>query len=268
METHPDLEARSLPKEQESVCIPRHIGVIMDGNGRWAALKGVSRLEGHRQGMEAARKAVSAALEWGVDYLTLYAFSAENWCRPREEIFHLMGLLKKFVHVDLQKLHAHHVRIRFIGAREGLSKDLCALLQKAEETTQHNQALNLVIAFNYGSRQELTAAFQTLAQQVVSGTLKPQDITPERISSALDTHGIPDPDLIIRTSGEQRLSNFLLWQSAYAELVFLPLHWPDFNDLAFEEALQIFSQRCRRFGGRGSRSFLVPSEDQKKERYG
>jgi undecaprenyl diphosphate synthase len=228
---------------------PRHVALIMDGNGRWAAKRGLPRIEGHRRGVEALRRAVRAAIELGVRYLTVYSFSVENWSRPREEIDALLGLLHRFIHNDLAELHSHNVRVRVIGSREDLAPDVAALLREAEELTENNAGLTLVVAFNYGARQEIAAAARALAAAVAAGEIALDDIGAEAIASRLQTAGIPDPDLIIRTSGEQRLSNFLLWQAAYAEFVFLPIHWPEFDKSAFEDAIADYAHRDRRFGG-------------------
>ncbi len=228
---------------------PRHVALIMDGNGRWAAQRGLPRFEGHRRGMEALRRAVRAGIELGIRYLTVYSFSVENWSRPREEVEALIGLLHRFIHHDLMELHGHNVRVRVIGSRGDLSPDVADLLRKAEELTLRNTGLNLVVAFNYGARQEIAAAARALAKEAVAGKLSVEDIDVEAISAHLQTSDIPDPDLIIRTSGEQRLSNFLLWQAAYAEFVFLPIHWPDFDKSALESAIADYGHRVRRFGG-------------------
>ncbi len=225
-----------------------HVGIIMDGNGRWAAAKGLPRLEGHRRGVEALRKAVRSAIELNIDFLTVYSFSTENWSRPVQEVMDLIGLLKRFIRNDLADLHNQNVRVRIIGERISLAPDLKKLLNEAEDITKSNTGLCLIVAFNYGGRQELAQAMQKIAAEVRAGTLSASAITPELISAHLDTHDIPDPDVIIRTSGEQRLSNFLLWQAAYAEFVFLPMHWPDFDRAAFETALNEFRARDRRFG--------------------
>ncbi len=225
-----------------------HVGIIMDGNGRWAAAKGLPRLEGHRRGVEALRKAVRSAIELNIDFLTVYSFSTENWSRPVQEVMDLIGLLKRFIRNDLADLHNQNVRVRIIGERTSLAPDLKKLLNEAEDITKANTGLCLIVAFNYGGRQELAQAMQKIAAEVRAGTLSASAITPELISAHLDTHDIPDPDVIIRTSGEQRLSNFLLWQAAYAEFVFLPMHWPDFDRAAFETALNEFRARDRRFG--------------------
>jgi undecaprenyl diphosphate synthase len=235
---------------EPSTRVPAHVAIIMDGNGRWAASRGLPRLEGHRRGVDAVRRAVRAALELGVEYLTIYGFSAENWRRPPEEVADLFGLLRRFIRVDLAQLHAHNVRVRVIGERQGLSEDLHGLLDEAQELTRSNTRLNLVVAFNYGGRQEIVQAVRRLARQVRSGELDPEAIDMSTVGDALDTHGIPDPDLVIRTSGEMRVSNFLPWQTAYSEFVFLPDLWPDFDEQTFHRAIREFGVRDRRFGGR------------------
>ncbi|MBB6179390.1 isoprenyl transferase [Pseudorhizobium flavum] len=229
--------------------IPQHVAIIMDGNGRWAKQRGLPRTIGHNKGVEAVRQAVRAAGECGVKYLTLFAFSSENWSRPEAEIEDLLGLLRRFIRRDLADLHRENIRIRIIGERQKLRSDILPLLLEAEETTRNNTAMTLIIAFNYGARDEITRAAIRLVKDVQAGIVEPQDITPDAIGSRLDTAGIPDPDLIIRTSGEERLSNFLLWQAAYSEFVFLPCYWPDFDRQHFVEALRIFAARDRRFGG-------------------
>src|SRR6476661_2700577 len=229
--------------------LPRHVGIIMDGNGRWASARSLPRFEGHRRGVEAVRRTVRAANDLGIAYLSIYAFSSENWSRPPDEVSDLMGLLKRFIRNDLADLHKQNVRVRVIGSREGLASDLSSLLDEAEELTRDNTGLTLVIAFNYGGRQEIAEAAKQLALRAMRGEIDPEAIDPAAISASLYTAEIPDPDLIIRTSGEQRLSNFLMWQCAYAELVFLPIHWPDFDRAALESALAQYGSRERRFGG-------------------
>lgn len=229
--------------------VPAHVAIIMDGNGRWASARGLPRAMGHRKGVEAVREAVRTAGDCGVSYLTLFAFSSENWSRPQSEVSDLMGLLKTFIRRDLAVLKRQNVRIRIIGDRENLSGDILPLLLEAEDTTRENTGITLVIAFNYGSRDEIARAMRALAAEVAAGRLAADDITPERIGAALDTSGIPDPDLIIRTSGEERLSNFLLWQAAYAELMFIPDFWPDFTRETFVSTLSRYAMRERRFGG-------------------
>ena len=234
--------------------LPRHIAIIMDGNGRWAAERNLPRFEGHRRGVESVRKAVAAALEIGIPFLTLFSFSSENWSRPESEILDLMGLLKRYIQRDLADLHRNGVRIILIGERTGIDDEIVAMIGEAEALTRDNTALYLTVAFNYGSRSEIARAARRLAEQVAEGTLQPADVTPERLGATLDTGGQPDPDLLIRTSGERRLSNFLLWQLAYAEFVFLDLYWPDFDRLAMDDAIREFQRRDRRFGGLTARS--------------
>ncbi len=231
---------------------PQHVAIIMDGNGRWASRRGLPRFEGHRRGVEAVRRSVRASIELGVRYLTIYSFSTENWSRPAAEIAELMGLLRRFIRNDLADLHARNVRVKIIGEKAGVSEDIQRLLAEAETVTRDNSGLTLVIAFNYGSRQEMANAMKAVAEQVASGVLDPASITVKSVERFLMTDGIPEPDLLIRTSGEQRLSNFLLWQLAYAEFVFLPVLWPDFDKIHLAEAINLFHARNRRFGGIGS----------------
>ncbi|MGI6853130.1 isoprenyl transferase [Mesorhizobium sp. 1B3] len=236
---------------------PAHVAIIMDGNGRWAKARGLPRVAGHRAGVEALRQTVRAAGEMGIEWLTVYAFSSENWSRPKSEVSDLMGLLKLFIRRDLAELHKHGVRVRVIGERDGLEPDIRALLEEAEELTRANRSLNLVIAFNYGSRDEIARAARKAALAVKAGKIDPDSISADTFGEFLDTTGIPDPDLIIRTSGELRLSNFLLWQAAYAELVFLPCYWPDFGRTDLAEALRSFASRERRFGGVAARDVAL-----------
>ena len=229
--------------------VPEHVAIIMDGNGRWAQARGLPRSAGHRKGVEAVRAAVRAAGELGIKTLTLFSFSSENWSRPVEEVNELMGLLKVFIRRDLADLHRENVRVSIIGSRDNIPSDILPLLDEAESLTRENTATRLVIAFNYGARDEITRAARVIAQQVADGECNPDDITSERFASALDTADWSDPELIIRTSGEQRLSNFLLWQAAYAEFVFLDCLWPDFDKAQFEKAIANYRSRDRRFGG-------------------
>jgi undecaprenyl diphosphate synthase len=242
-------EAEALRGAPHPFEVPRHVAIIMDGNGRWAAARGLPRGEGHRRGVEAVRRTVRAAGEMGIRYLTIFSFSAENWSRPASEIGELMGLLRRFIRNDLAELHKSNVRVRIIGEREGLDPDIARLLIEAEELTKSNDGLTLVVAFNYGARQEIVRAARRIAERVAKGELAPTEIGMEAFAGALDGPDIPDPDLIIRTSGEQRLSNFLLWQAAYSELVFVPCYWPDFDRAVLEAAIAEYRQRERRFGG-------------------
>ena len=240
--------------EHGAGCVPAHVAIIMDGNGRWAGERGLPRIEGHRRGVDAVRRAVRSARELGISYLTVYGFSAENWRRPAQEVSDLLGLMKRFIRNDLADLHANNVRVRVIGERESLAPDILALLTEAEELTRLNTGLCLVVAFNYGGRQEIARAMRRLAEHVQAGRLRPDEIDMATIAEALDTGGIPDPDLVIRTSGEQRISNFLVWQTAYSEFVFLPDFWPDFDDGAFRAAIAEYVGRERRFGGTGAKA--------------
>jgi len=228
---------------------PPHVAIIMDGNGRWAKARGCSRLAGHRAGVDALRAIVHHAKKIGIKWLTLYAFSSENWARPATEVTHLFGLLKFFIHHDLKNLTDNNIKVRIIGERETLDKDIQSLLAKAENMTATNNGLHLVVAFNYGGRGEIVRAARKISQAVADGYLAPQEITEDFLATHLDTTGIPDPDLIIRTSGEMRLSNFLLWQAAYAEFCFVPCLWPDFSPQDFDAVLADFCHRDRRFGG-------------------
>ena len=228
---------------------PRHVALIMDGNGRWAEARGLPRTAGHAKGVEALREAVRAAPELGVEYLTIYSFSSENWSRPWSEVSFLMNLLRSFIQKDVKILHQAGVRIMVIGERAGLEEDLLELFTHAETLTAGNSKLTLVVAFNYGSRQELTRAVREIAQAVKAGGMAPEDVSADLIAAHLQTQGLPEPDLLIRTSGEQRLSNFLLWQCAYTEFVFVDEHWPDFTRLSFERAIYEYTTRERRFGG-------------------
>jgi undecaprenyl diphosphate synthase len=242
-------EATQTVDGSDSFDTPRHVAIIMDGNGRWAAARGLPRVEGHRRGVEALRKTVRAANELGISIVTIFSFSSENWSRPPSEISDLLLLLRRFIRNDLVELHKSNVRVRVIGERDDLAPDIRSLLQEAEDLTRNNDGFTLVVAFNYGARQEIARAARRLAAEVAKGRLAVNDITPELLGRHLDAPDLPDPDVIIRTSGEQRLSNFLLWQSAYSELVFLPINWPDFDRAALESAIAEYRRRERRFGG-------------------
>jgi undecaprenyl diphosphate synthase len=233
--------------------VPVHVGIIMDGNGRWAAARGLPRTEGHRRGVEAVRETVRAAGSLGIEYLTLFSFSSENWTRPPAEVQFLFGLLRMFIQSDLATLHKQGVRIRVIGERENVPGDIKSMLEEAERLTADNTAFTLVVAFNYGGRNEIVRAVRRVAKAAAEGRIDPGQITEETLARELDTAEIPDPDLIIRTSGELRLSNFLLWQSAYAELIFLPIYWPEFNRAALENAVDDYARRERRYGGTAAR---------------
>lgn len=226
-----------------------HVAIIMDGNGRWAKARGFPRSVGHEQGVEALRRTVEAAGDIGLTHLTVYSFSTENWRRPVSEVNALFGLLKMYVRQDLRRLVKEGVRIKILGARDGVPKDVAALIDEAEEKTAHNSGRHLNIAFNYGSREEISRAVSRIAVDVESGVLAAADVNEEAITRRLDTFGLPDPDLLIRTSGEYRLSNFLLWQLAYTEFVFLDVLWPDFDKTHLLAAIELFKTRDRRFGG-------------------
>ncbi|MFZ5747815.1 MAG: isoprenyl transferase [Pseudomonadota bacterium] len=229
--------------------VPRHVAIIMDGNGRWAKKRFLPRIAGHRQGVEAVRRVSRAARAMGIEVLTLYAFSSENWRRPHDEVSDLMGLLRHFLASELDELAQEGVRLRVIGAWRRLSPDLVAMIEGALARTAANTGSTLVIALNYGAQAEIAEAARTLAEQVRTGTLDPAAIDEALFERALETNGLPPLDLLIRTSGEHRLSNFLLWQAAYAELVFVDTLWPDFDGAALADALDQFGRRQRRFGG-------------------
>jgi undecaprenyl diphosphate synthase len=230
--------------------IPRHVAIIMDGNGRWAKQRGLPRVAGHKAGAEAVRRAMQSAVDHGVEVLTLYAFSSENWRRSAEEIADLTGLMRFYLERELATLHKEGVRLKLIGDYSAFGTDLVSRLERAVEHTEGNQRLTLVVALNYGSRAEMAAAARALAAKAAAGQLDAEVIDEAAIAAELQTHGLPELDLLIRTSGEVRLSNFLLWQAAYSELLFLDTLWPDFDEQAFAGALAHFSARERRFGGR------------------
>lgn len=232
--------------------LPEHIAIIMDGNGRWAKARGMPRALGHERGVEALRRTVEAAQEIGLRNLTVYSFSTENWRRPAAEVNALFGLLKAYVKRDLNRLASEGVRIRILGTREGLPDDVHELVERAESRTAENTAFNLCIAFNYGGREEIVRAAQKVAKHAIDGQIDPAALTEDIFESHLDTADIPDPDLMIRTSGEYRISNFLIWQAAYAELVFMDVLWPDFGKAQLLKAIETFNTRERRFGGLAS----------------
>ncbi|MFL6760537.1 isoprenyl transferase [Sphingomonas sp.] len=232
--------------------IPRHVAIIMDGNGRWAKQRGLPRAAGHRAGAEAVRRALQAAADHGVEVLTIYAFSSENWRRSTEEIADLTALMRFYLEREIKTLDKEGVRLRLIGDHSAFGGELVDRLEKAVERTASNDRLTLVIALSYGSRAEITAAARRLAVKAAAGEIDPASIDEAAIGAELQTAGLPELDLLIRTSGEQRLSNFLLWQAAYAELLFVDTLWPDFDEQTFAEALKVYAARERRFGGRGS----------------
>ena len=234
---------------REEASMPRHIAIIMDGNGRWALQRGKPRQEGHRAGVETLRRAVQWVAERGVQYLTVYSFSSENWSRPPREVAALLQLMKHFVTRDLADLKKRGVRIRIIGNRENLSGDLLGIISRVERETADNDSFNLNVAFNYGARDEILRAARNAAEDAAAGRLDPSRLDETVFSGYLDTAGAPEPDLLIRTSGEQRLSNFLLWQCAYTEFVFAPAYWPDFSETLLDGAIDEYRGRKRRFGG-------------------
>ena len=240
-----------VPSLPDTLKPPIHVGIIMDGNGRWAQFRGMPRIAGHRRGAESVRVAVSAAVELGIQYLTLYGFSIENWKRPVTEVTALMELLRLYLRQEIDELNEKGVCIRFIGERKRLAPDIVKLINESEKRTETNTALNLIVALSYSARQEITAAARQLAQKVLAGELTLDDIDERLMSQNLATAGIPDLDLVIRTSGEKRVSNFLLWQLAYAELIFIDTLWPDFSSRDFEKAVNEFHRRERRYGAAG-----------------
>ncbi len=226
-----------------------HVGVILDGNGRWARARGLPRIAGHRRGAEVVRTILKGCPERNIGHLTIYAFSSENWKRPVDEVEDLMGLLRLYLRREVAELRGNGVRLAFIGDRSRLSAEINALIAEAEESTRHNATLTLTVAVNYGGRQEILDTVRRIAEQVRDGALDPEEISEESFQRHLQTRDLPDLDLVIRTSGEQRLSNFLLWQSAYTELVFVPTLWPDFTLEHLDRALGEFRRRERRYGG-------------------
>lgn len=227
---------------------PPHVAVIMDGNGRWAAARGMPRLAGHRKGAQTVRRIIEACPGFGVKYLTLYAFSTENWTRPRSEVSGLMDLFRRYLRRETGELRENGVRMTFIGDRSGLAKDIQKLMAQVEKETEGGERLTVAVAINYGARAEIAQAARRLAESVAAGEIGVEDVDEHAVAAQLGTAALPDPDLVIRTSGEQRLSNFLLWQAAYAEFVFAPEAWPDFDTAAFSRALQAFARRDRRYG--------------------
>jgi undecaprenyl diphosphate synthase len=228
-----------------------HVAIIMDGNGRWAKSRNQIRTMGHHAGVNALRRTIKSAPALGITHLTVYAFSTENWRRPADEVSDLMGLLRAFIRADLERMHKEGVRVRVIGQVEGLPKDIIQLVRDAEKRTENNKVLGLQVALNYGAQADILEAARAFAQKVAAGEATPQDLTPESFAEGMTTKGLPPLDLLIRTSGEHRLSNFLLWEAAYAEFVFQDILWPDYDVKALEAALEIYRSRDRRFGGIG-----------------
>jgi len=228
--------------------LPRHLAIIMDGNGRWARARGLPRSLGHRAGLQALKRTLNSAQALGIEYVTVFAFSSENWQRPLDEVSELMRLLRHYLRSEIAELHQRNVRLRVIGDRTKLSDDIREMIAHNEALTANNTGGNLVVALSYGGRAEIVQAAQALSERVARGELNPADITEEMLGGAMETADIPPPDLILRTSGEQRLSNFLLWQAAYAEFVFVDQLWPDFGEEDLRAVLQTFARRDRRFG--------------------
>jgi undecaprenyl diphosphate synthase len=241
-----------LPANPDQASGPQHVAIIMDGNGRWAKARGLPRVAGHRRGADAVRRVVRGAGELGIPVLTLFAFSTENWARPADEVADLMGLLRHYLRSELDELRKNGARLRVIGNRDGLAKDIVRDIADAENSTSSNARIDVNICINYGSRDEILRATRSLAQQVAKGEITADDIDQNSFERELLTAGVPDPDLLIRTSGEQRISNFLLWQCAYSELVFVDTLWPDFGKEHLEQAIVEFRRRERRYGGVGS----------------
>ena len=227
---------------------PKHVAIIMDGNGRWAKARKLQRSWGHKHGVKTLRETVKASLEIGIETLYVYAFSSENWGRNGEEVSYLIGLAKTVFSKDVRQMHKNGVRVRIIGGRDDLEPQLVRIIEDAEDLTKNNTKLTLAIAFNYGGRQELVRAVRRIAFRVTLGEVNSDEIDLQTIEQHLDTFGLPYPDLVIRTGGEKRISNFLLWQCAYSEFVFFDVLWPDFNKKWLEEAIRLFGERDRRFG--------------------
>ena len=228
--------------------VPTHVAIIMDGNGRWAKARGLPRVAGHQRGADSVRVAIESAIKYGIRYLTLYSFSSENWKRPADEVGDLMGLLRRYLRSEINELHQNGVRLRVIGERSDLSSDIVGLIEECEKRTSGNTCLDLIIALSYGGRMEIVNAVKAIVEMSVTGDLSQDQINENLLESYLETSGIPDPDLLIRTSGEKRISNFLLWQMAYAEFIFLDTLWPDFKEKDFTSAISEFGRRERRFG--------------------
>jgi undecaprenyl diphosphate synthase len=232
----------------DTAAVPRHVAIIMDGNGRWAKARGLPRTAGHRRGVEAVREVVRGAGELGIPYITLFGFSTENWKRPADEVEFLMGLLRHYMRAELDTLAKEGARLRVIGDRDGLPRDIAAMIGEAEARTRANARIHVTIALNYGGRADIARAARRLAERAAAGTLAAGTIDEAALTRELSTSDIPDPDLLIRTSGEQRISNFLLWQSAYAEILFVDTMWPDFGKPQLAAAIEAYSCRERRYG--------------------
>ncbi|MDA0306282.1 MAG: isoprenyl transferase [Proteobacteria bacterium] len=245
------MESASLQKKATSPPPPVHVAIIMDGNGRWAEARGLPRVAGHQKGAEAVKNAVKSAISLGVSYLTLFGFSSENWKRPESEIKDLMGLLRFYIKKEINELHQEGIRFQVIGDRTRLAPDIVTLIEDAENLTEANSRLTLTIALSYGGRAEITMAARRMAEDVAAGKLDINDINENELSARLFTNDMPDPDILIRTSGEKRISNFLLWQLAYGEFVFFDTLWPDFSNTDFEGAIREFHSRERRYGATG-----------------
>ena len=234
--------------ERRFTVTPKHVAIIMDGNGRWAESRNLPRIEGHRHGANSVRVAIHSSIKYSIRYLTLYGFSSENWSRPQDEVADLMGLLQRYLRSEIDELHQNGIRLRIIGNRDDLDSDIVTLIEDSENRTIENNKLDLIIALSYGGRNEIIGAAKRLSKDVKTGILRPNEITEKLFASQLYASDVPDPDLLIRTSGEKRLSNFLLWQLAYSELVFIDTLWPDFSENDFLDALLDFEGRERRYG--------------------
>lgn len=234
---------------QQVKIIPRHVAIIMDGNGRWAEARKLSRAEGHKEGANAALRAIEAARDMGIAYVTLFSFSSENWTRPPAEVEELMNLLRVYLKKETAEMHKSGAKLLFIGDRSRLPADITALIEQAQQVTKDNKRITVIVALSYGGRQEIVSAAKEIAQLAKDGKIDIDKIDASTFSQHLMTHDVPDPDLMIRTSGESRISNFLLWQLAYAELFFTDVLWPDFSKKEMEEAVQFFAGRERRYGG-------------------
>lgn len=250
MPSSPTQALASSPATEMTACVSRalHVGIIMDGNGRWAKERGQIRTMGHRAGVQALRRTITAAVEQGVTHLTVFAFSTENWRRPEAEVNDLMGLLRAFIRSDLERLRKEGVCVRIVGQQAGLPRDILGMVNEAHEKTKDNSRFFLQVALNYGAQADIVEAARRIAEEVRAGRMEPEAVTVENFGGFLSTHDLPQLDLLIRTSGEHRLSNFLLWEAAYAEFVFQDILWPDYGGEALKEALSIFARRDRRYG--------------------